>query len=147
MTHILRVLICLLALGNVPAGAAEKILISVTIAPQAFFAEKVGGDRVSVHVVLPPGRSPATFEPSPAHVSQLARSRLLFRVGVPFENSLLQGIAQTAGDLYVVDTRRGINLRSFAGDEHAHAGHSPQNAPDVIAGDGHDPHICWIPCW
>ena len=144
MTMIVRIVISLLALSVVPVKAMEKIPISVSIAPQAFFAEKVGGDRVSVHVVLPPGRSPATYAPSPAQVSKLTRSRLLFRIGVPFENSFLSGIEQTAGDLYVVDTRKGINLRRFDEDAHPHTHtDSLENGQTFQPGDGHDPHI-WL---
>lgn len=144
MPIIVRLLISLMALSLAPAQAMEKIPISVSIAPQAFFAEKVGGDRVSIHVVLPPGRSPATYALTPAHMSRLARSRLLFRIGVPFENSVLSGIEQTAGGPYVVDTRKGINLRRFAENGHAHTHtDSLENAHTFQPGDGHDPHI-WL---
>lgn len=145
MSIIVRLLIGLLALSLVKAEAGERIPVSVSIAPQAFFVEKVGGDRVSVHVVLPPGRSPATYAPSPAHVSQLARSRLLFRIGVPFESTLLPAIQRTAGNLEVVDTRRGITLRRFAADEgeSVHGEHPHENEGAFHTGEGHDPHI-WL---
>ena len=144
-TTIVRRLIWLLVLGVVPAMAAEKIPVSVSIAPQAFFAEKVGGDRVAVHVILPPGRSPATYAPTPAQVSQLNRSRLLFRIGVPFETALLPGIEQTVDSLEIVDTRRGILLRRMEEEshDHGHGDHSKENTHASETGEGFDPHI-WM---
>ena len=116
---IVSVLMGLLACSSISALAAERIPVSVSIAPQAFFAEKVGGDRISVHVLLPPGRNPATYAPTPAHVSQLTRSRLLFRIGVPFETGLLPGIEQTIDTLEIVDTRKGITLHKNSQVTHA----------------------------
>lgn len=145
MKNILRSLFFLLVCTSVPAMAAEKILVSVSIAPQAFFAERVGGERISVHVLLPPGRSPATYAPTPDHVSQMIRSRLLFRIGVPFETALLPGIEQTAADLEIVDTRRGITLLSIEGEahDHGHDGGDGENKHASHADEGNDPHI-WL---
>jgi len=156
-TIIINIFVWLLALTVVPVMAAEKIPVSVSIAPQAFFAERVGGERISVHVLLPPGRSPATYAPTPDHVSQLIRSRLLFRIGVPFETALLPAIEQTVESLEVVDTRRGITLRRFEGDDraHGHVGHEEEDHHDGHADheeesthashahEGYDPHI-WL---
>ncbi|MEN8246856.1 MAG: zinc ABC transporter substrate-binding protein [Thermodesulfobacteriota bacterium] len=123
----------------------ERIPVSVSIAPQAFFAEKVGGDRISVHVLLPPGRSPATYAPTPAHISQLTRSRLLFRIGVPFETGLLPGIEQTSENLEIVDTRKGITLRKISEEAHIHGheDHGPETTHTYNADEGYDPHI-WL---
>ena len=142
---IVRILICLLTCTGVPAMAAGKIQVSVSIAPQAFFAEKVGGERISVHVLLPPGRSPATYAPTPAHVAQLTRSRLLFRIGVPFETAVLPSIEQTFENLQIIDTRQGIALRSFEdGDHyHGHGEHEEKNTHASHAEEGYDPHI-WL---
>lgn len=142
---IVRFLICLLTCTALPVMAAERIPISVSIAPQAFFAEKVGGDRISVHVLLPPGRSPATYAPTPAHISQLTRSRLLFRIGVPFERGVLPGIEQTVENLEIVDTRKGITLRKISEETHAHGheDHGTDMTHASHADEGYDPHI-WL---
>ncbi|GAH30606.1 unnamed protein product, partial [marine sediment metagenome] len=45
----------------------EKIRVVVSILPQAEFVERVGGDKVEVPVMVmvPPGASPHTYEPTP----------------------------------------------------------------------------------
>lgn len=140
---ILSLLIGFLACSSIPAVAMERIPVSVSIAPQAFFAEKVGGDRISVHVLLPPGRSPATYAPTPAQASKLSKSILLFRIGVPFETSLLRKIEQSGQDLRVVDTRKGITLRKIDGEAHAHDDHGQGETHDLHGTEGFDPHI-WL---
>ncbi|MBW2297862.1 MAG: zinc ABC transporter substrate-binding protein [Deltaproteobacteria bacterium] len=122
-----------------------KIPVSVSIAPQAFFIEKVGGDRISVHVLLPPGRSPATYAPTPLQVSNLMRSVLFFRIGVPFETALIPGIEQSAKQLKIVDTRKGITLRRMSREPHLQKDDGPAET-QTHAAHGHggdDPHI-WL---
>ncbi len=46
----------------------EKPVVSVSILPQKYFLERLAGDLVEVNVMIPPGASPATYEPT---VSQL----------------------------------------------------------------------------
>ncbi len=89
MSRLLGILWLLLAAAT--AGAAEPIFVS--IAPQAEFVAAVGGDQVVVSVLVGPGHSPATYEPTPRQMAELSRARLFFCAGVPFERALLPKIA------------------------------------------------------
>jgi ABC-type Zn uptake system ZnuABC Zn-binding protein ZnuA len=40
----------------------DKVKVFVSLLPQAYFAEKVGGDHVQVDVLIPPGADPHTYE-------------------------------------------------------------------------------------
>jgi len=109
-------------------GAGMNVF--VTILPLSYFAERIGGDSVEVSVLVPPGQSPATYEPTPAQMVRLARARILFTIGVPFEKSFLGNLAATYKNLEIVDTREGINLLPMEeaghdGDGHAHGTHDP----------------------
>ena len=109
--------------------------IFVSIPPQKFLAERIAGDLVSVDVLLPPGQSPATYEPTPRQMNRLSDAALLFRVGVPFEDRLMRKITDTMPELVVVDTREGIELRRMeSGHDHGHAYHGDHThqpgAPD-----------------
>lgn len=46
----------------------EKIGVVVTLLPQAEFVEKVGGNRVKVIVMVPPGANPHIYEPTPSQL-------------------------------------------------------------------------------
>ena len=121
--------------GNEAVCESEKsvgtVPVFVSIEPQAYFVERIGGSRVSVNVIVSPGKNPATYAPAPDQMSQLAKAKIYFRIGVPFENSLIPKIQNSAKHLHIVDTRKNIPLRKMAGSRHHHE-----------AG-GNDPHI-WL---
>ena len=100
----------------------------VSILPQAYLVERIGTPYVVVQVLVGPGQSPATYEPTPKQMAELARSHVYFRIGVPFEHALMPKIAATFEKLSIVDTRDGITLRFFG---HHHGSEAP------------DPHI-WL---
>ncbi len=117
--------------GEARAGDVDRIKVFVSILPQKYFVERVGGERVEVDVLVLPGQSPATYSPPPRRLTELARAQVYFRIGVPFENALIPKIESAVKDLLIVDTRQGIRLRRM-GDRHNHQHES-----------GMDPHI-WL---
>ena len=75
------------------AGAAEiPVQVSVSIMPQAWFVEEIGGDLVEVSVLVGPGHSPATYEPTPKQMAILEQANLFLAAGVPFEQGLVPRI-------------------------------------------------------
>ncbi len=116
-----------------PAGAEyEKIRAFVSIVPQAYFVERIGGDAVDVAVLVGPGRSPATYEPTPKQMASLGAARVYFRVGTPFEKGFIDKVRSTFKDLIIIDTREGVPLRYF---RHGHDHGEDTRTPD--------PHI-WL---
>jgi zinc transport system substrate-binding protein len=85
----------------------------VSILPQAYFVERIGGQHVTVHVLVGPGQSPATYEPSPQQMAALAESQVYFRIGTPFEEAFIGKIASAFKSLEIIDTRQGVPLRYF----------------------------------
>ena len=104
--------VVLLAAGTL-ARATEPTVVSAfcSIAPQEFFIERVGGDLVSVKVLVGPGQSPHTFEPTPRQMAELAESDVYFAIGLPFENRLLGRVEELGSGIQVVDTSEGIPRR------------------------------------
>lgn len=145
------------------AVAAERLKVAVSILPQAYFVERVGGEHVEVLVLVGPGQSPHTYEPTARQMTDLADARVYFRTGVGFERGLLPRLERMFPDLRIVDLRAGVPLRDMAPgaaceDGHVHdghpgpgAGHEPAQsgtgpAARAAAGDdlaGRDPHI-WL---
>ncbi len=60
---------------------AERIPVIASILPLGDFCEKIGGDRVAVQVLIPPGASPHVFEPTPVAVANAMKARVLVYVG------------------------------------------------------------------
>ncbi len=108
------------------SGEQDRIEVFVGIAPIAYLAERVGGGRVRVEVLIPPGQSPHTFEPTPRQMTALAESRLFCSVGLPFETRLLERLAELAEDLTIVDTSKNVPRLAMGG-AHGHdtQGHEP----------------------
>ena len=116
--------------------AKSPLNIHVSILPQKYFVERIGQDLVRVDVLVKPGKGPATYSPSPDQIKKLTTSDVYFRIGVPFENSILHRLKSIARVL-LVDTREDIPLRRM--ESHHHDG------KDHNKGIGSDPHIWMSP--
>lgn len=112
-------------------SAVDLPVVFVSIPPQKFLVEHLVGGHARVEVMLPPGASPATYEPTPRQMAALNAAILYFQIGVPFEGPVLAKIPTLAPDLEVVDCRQGISLVPMEGGDDEH-GHGPL-----------DPHI-WL---
>lgn len=99
-----------LSCGQEEAG--ERIGVVVTLQPQAEFAESVGGEMVKVTVMIPPGASPHTYEPTPGQMTEVARARMYAKVGsgVEFELAYMDNISALNNNMLVIDCSKGIQL-------------------------------------
>lgn len=104
--------------------ADDKIRVAVSVPPQAWLVDRVGGERVEVEVMLPPGSSPATYEPSPRQRLAFDRARVLVEVGhpdFPFEKRHLEKWIAGHSGLEVVDMAQGVDfLPAGEEDDHPH---------------------------
>lgn len=106
----------LLALAACGAGPPEdaRPLVAVSLPPQAFLVDRVSGGRVRSAVLIPPGASPATFEPGFETLRALEEASLVVRVGHPhlaFERAWLAPLLDERPELPVVDAAAGIDAR------------------------------------
>ena len=130
---------------QLPACAAP-VNVFVSVPPQRYFVERVGGKRVKVFVLVPAGADPHTYEPKPATMVDLARSAAWFTIGVPFEENLLPRLSQANPDLVVVHTEEGVpRIPPAAGYGPAAEGPASGEAAGTHkhVHEGVDPHI-WL---
>ena len=121
------------------SDAAGRLSVFVSILPQQYFVQQIGGDFVDVQVMVQPGASPATYEPKPRQMAAITASALYFAIGVPFESAWLDKISAANPRMTVIHTDQGITKRPMA--THAHEGQQhpePENAEGIL-----DPHI-WL---
>lgn len=128
----------LLLLVNGALYAGERIKVVVSIIPQKILVQRIAGDLAEVQLMVQPGQSPATYEPTPRQMANLAQAQLYYRIGVPFEHIWMRRIQDAYPDLPILDARDGIELREIEGGDagHEHEGHSHAEGE-------HDPHI-WL---
>jgi len=86
-----------------PTIGAEPLRVAVSVPPLAWFVSALGGDQVRVVVALPPGSSPAAYDPTPRALARLADCKLLIRIGVPMENVLVPALRRVVPGLVIVD--------------------------------------------
>ncbi|NIM20179.1 MAG: zinc ABC transporter solute-binding protein [Candidatus Latescibacteria bacterium] len=91
-------------------GASGKLNVYASILPLAFFVERIGRNHLEIHVMVGPGQSPATYEPTSKQLVQLAQSHVFFSIGVPFEKQLLPRIRKSFQTVDIVSTQAGIEL-------------------------------------
>lgn len=128
-----------------------KLKVMTTIFPQYDFVREIGGDKVSVDMLLSPGAESHSFEPTPQDIINISNCDLFIYVGGESE-SWVEGIIDSLGDaapdtltiincvsLHAEEIKEGMQSREESGgdedadeieyDEHVWA--SPRNAMDI----------------
>ena len=116
MRKVLILLFAVFCLHSVYADKSDKLNVYVSIMPQKFFAEKVGGDLVNVSVLVPSGTSPENFDPSPKPIVQLGSADVYFTIDIPFENIFLDKLKAGKKKLVVSDCDK--DVPKFRNQEH-----------------------------
>lgn len=83
----------------------EKPTVLVSVPPQAYFVKRLAGEFVEVEIMVPPGASPATFEPTLKQMQAVARAKLYVTVGhpnFPFEKTWLKKLVSNNPELTLV---------------------------------------------
>ncbi|QJT11108.1 metal ABC transporter solute-binding protein, Zn/Mn family [Oceanidesulfovibrio marinus] len=106
-----------------PAMAAATPTVFVSIVPQRYFVDKIAGDMVETQVMVLPGQSPATYEPSPRQMAALSDASCYLAIGVPFENVWLPRFQDASPNLAIVHTDAGIKKRAMKAHHHHEGGH------------------------
>ncbi len=108
-----------------PGPAGDTIKVTVTILPQKEFVERVAGDNAEVFVLIPPGASPHSYEPTPSDLAEVSESDVyvIMGSGIEFELLWLEKIRKLNPGMVIIDSSAGI---------------MPENS-----GDAPDPHI-WL---
>ena len=129
--------LCCCLLFFVSSALAEPLPVLVSIMPQKWLAEQVGGELVKVSVLLDKGQDPHGMQPTPEQVTTLFRSKVYFSIGIEFERELLAKIKQSEAKVRVADIS--ASVQKIAMTEHVH-GHFDQ---EEAHSGGLDPHI-WL---
>jgi zinc transport system substrate-binding protein len=134
----------LLATAGLPAHA-EPLSTFVSIPPQKWLVEQVGGDLVNTQILLDKGQDPHTYQPSPEKITALFRSRLYFTIGMNFEREITRKITTKQGTgIQLIDTTPGIKkIPITSSDAHHHHHHEGHHGETEQSQKHTDPHI-WL---
>ena len=143
----------------------SKRQLIVTVLPQKQIVERIAGEKFSVTELIPPGFSPATYDPTIEEMKTVASAEIYFRIGhVPFEETNLAELIEANPSMLVVDTSKNNTLRELEShthedenhdedshDEHAHEdeydheeeAHADEHEDETEHEAGIDPHV-WL---
>ncbi len=115
---------------------AEGLKIFVNIPPQAYMVERIGGDGVNVETLVPPGRDPHTFSPTPRTMIELAEADIYFHGRMAFGRELARRVKDSHPEARIIDLSQGVVLREI--EESCDHGHGHDHDHEHEHDDGHD---------
>ena len=124
---ILYVLMLFLMVGCTSSSTEKEALVSVTIEPQRYFVEKIGGADFTVNCVIPSGQSPETYDPTPKQMMRIGQSRAYLRIGyIGFEQAWMKNLEEQNPHMQVFDLSKGMTfIENEEPDSHHHGSVDP----------------------
>jgi zinc transport system substrate-binding protein len=121
---------------------SDTIVVGVSIVPQQQFVEKIAGDNVEVVVMVPPGASPHSYEPTPSQLTALSNAKMYAMVGsgITVEDTMIGKLEDLNSDMLIVDCSEGITLVEMVSNSHDE---EEEHVPEEEI--GLDPHIWTSP--
>ena len=97
--------------NNAGTNSSSKLNVVATFYPLYDFAQNVGGDKVSVSLLVPETVDVHDFEPTPSSIAAVSSANVLIYNGAGLE-PWIQSIITSAGNskLIQVDTSQGVQL-------------------------------------
>ena len=140
MKYIASIIVSVLLMGCAgPVKQSTKPVVSVSIAPQKYFMERLMGDSVEVNVMIPPGSGHATYAPTPGQLKNLSQSVAYFKMGhLGFEATWSEKFEAANRQMLWFDLSQGIDV--IQGEHHHH-----HDDEDHVCTGGIDPHIWTSP--
>ena len=129
----------ILLMGCSRSAKSDKLLIAVSIPPQAWFVSQIADDKADVLILDPPGQNPHNYEPTPKQIKSLSRASAWVLSGTEFEISLRPKIQKLFPDLLIIDGTEGVEFRYLAD----HECDDPDHAHDISSSLEIDRHT-WL---
>lgn len=122
-------LLSLSPLAVAPAGAAaQPLLVVASFSILGDFLREVGGDAVSVSVIVGPDGDAHAYEPTPEDGRKLAQAQLVFVNGLGFEGWIDRLIKASNTSARVVVASAGVTARHTPSGQDPHAWQDVANA-------------------
>jgi ABC-type Zn uptake system ZnuABC Zn-binding protein ZnuA len=134
----LLVLLLASACSNSSSESSGQLRVVATTTQIGDFARNVGGDRISLNVLLRPNQDAHDFEPEPSQIRALSNANLVLLNGVGLDQFVDRALGNSRAT--VVTVSDGIRIREDHDDEDDD--HDDEEAHDDDHDhDGEDPHV------
>ena len=126
-----------------PASNKDTITIVTTIFPLTDIAENIGGNRINIVQLLPPGASPHSYTITPQQLADIQNASVLLNIGHDLDSWAVEQATKTA-NIPVVQVDKNIELQEFALDSTHEDEHEEENDHNHRHEEGSiDPHY-WL---
>lgn len=108
---IAAVLLVALAGGQTAVAQDDNaaITVAVGVVPEAAFVDAVAGGLVNTVTLIPPGYSPANYQPTAKEMQALSDARIYFTLQMPTEQAnILPKVQDFNPDILIVDLRESV---------------------------------------
>jgi zinc transport system substrate-binding protein len=136
MRRIARLLFLLVIVPAILWAGEDRITVAVSLQPYATLVKMLGGDRVNVVTLLPPGADPHNFEPKPAVIKAFSVAQVYFTDGSGLDKTWMPRFLGANKNVQVVDISKGIEWMKSEEEHGAHGHHHDEEM---------DPHIWTSP--
>ena len=114
----------LISLTVLCPAKTERLAVFVSIPPQAWLLEQLGGDRLRINTMLGPNANPHNYDPVPRQLVSLAAAELYFSIGIPFESMWRKRLAAVNTEMQFV------HCGGDSDEHHAHD-HDEHKSPHI----------------
>lgn len=116
------------SVGSVQASElARPIKVMVSILPLKSLVEELGGKHVDVEVMVKPGQSPATFEPTSKQLAAMSEVKLFFAAEVPFERAWLPKLRRQFPQVKIIELKAEELEEPGHHHHHGHSDHGKEH--------------------
>jgi zinc transport system substrate-binding protein len=137
----LIIVLSLFLSGCMEQQTNEGLTIVTTIYPLSEFAKEVGGDKVKVSMLLPPGAEAHTYEPKPSDIVKINNADVFIYIGEemePWAEKILKSAKENLVVIEAVDF-----VRTIIDDEHEEENVNEDEDDEKVEDHEYDPHV-WL---
>ncbi|MFH2121883.1 MAG: zinc ABC transporter substrate-binding protein [Pseudomonadota bacterium] len=136
-------LFSLLSITSMAFSSPMEVFVSIP--PQKWLSDQIGGALVTTHVLVDKGQDPHTYEPTPKQITALSRAKLYFTLDLEFEGQIIPKLEQTIPSLHIIDTADSIPKIAMTEHEHDEHGHNDHDKAkeELHHHEDFDPHV-WL---
>ena len=134
-----------------PLAAGEKLRVIATTNIVADAVRQVGGDRIELTALLPPGTDPHSYQATPDDLRRLNGAHVIFVNGLHLEETMTPVLENLDAPTPIISVNDGVSTREAGGEASGEAGEEAAAETDAAATDadhdhaheGADPHT-WM---
>lgn len=123
-----------------PTSSDGRLTVAAAFYPVEEVVRRVGGDRIDVISLVPPGEEAHEYEPTAKQLADLDSADLVFYLGDEFQPGVERAIAGLDDDVVTIDLLDGLTMRPVGQEIGEEIG---EEEADEDEHGGDDPHV-WL---